>query len=86
MSTLTVQLPEFLHLRLQALAVQEGCSVDQFLAIAVAEKLSALDTLDFLRREASKAGRQDFESFLAAVPRGPVPETDRLPDEPRRNA
>ena len=80
MNTLTVQLPESLHRSIQALVDREGWSIDQFLASAAAEKMAALATLDFLRREAAQGRRQDFEEFLAAVPHGAVPETDRLPE------
>jgi Arc/MetJ-type ribon-helix-helix transcriptional regulator len=80
MNTLTVHLPESLHRSIQALVEREGWSIDQFLASAAAEKMAALTTLDFLRREAAQGRRQDFEEFLAAVPHGAVPETDRLPD------
>ena len=80
MNTLTVQLPESLHRSIQALVEGEGWSIDQFLASAVAEKMAVLTTLDFLRREAAQGRRQDFEEFLAAVPHGAVPETDRLPE------
>ena len=80
MNTLTVQFPESLHRSIQALVDREGYSIDQFLASAAAEKMAALTTLDFLRREAAQGHRQDFEEFLAAVPHGAVPETDRLPE------
>jgi len=80
MNTLTVQLPESLHRSIQALVDREGYSIDQFLASAAAEKMAALTTLDFLRREAAQGRRQDFEEFLAAVPHGAVSETDRLPE------
>ncbi len=80
MNTLTVQLPESLHRSIQALVDREGYSIDQFLASAAAEKMAALATLDFLRREAAQGRREDFDAFLAAVPHGPVPETDRLPE------
>ena len=80
MNTLTVQFPESLQRSLQALVEREGYSLDQFLASAAAEKMAALATLDYLRREAAQGSRQDFEDFLAAVPHGPVPETDRLPE------
>jgi Arc/MetJ-type ribon-helix-helix transcriptional regulator len=82
MNTLTVRLPESLHRSIQALVDREGYSIDQFLASAAAEKMAALATLDFLRREAAEGSRQDFEEFLAAVPHGPVPESDRLPESP----
>jgi|SRR5208282_802358 len=80
MSDVTFQLPESLHRSILALAEREGYSIDQFLASAAAEKLAALRTVDYLRREAAGARREDFERFLAAVPdREPI-ETDRLPE------
>ena len=45
---------------------------------AAAEKMAALRTLDYLRREAASGRREDFERFLAAAPdREPI-ETDRM--------
>ncbi|MGA2616924.1 MAG: hypothetical protein ABSF26_04885 [Thermoguttaceae bacterium] len=79
MSNVTFQLPESLRRSIQALAEREGYSIDQFLASAAAEKMAALRTLEYLRREAAGGRREDFERFLAAVPdRDPV-ETDRMP-------
>lgn len=80
MNTLTVQFPDSLRRSIQSLVDHEGYSIDQFLASAAAEKLAALTTLDFIRREAAQGLRGDFDAFLAAVPHGPVPETDRLPE------
>lgn len=80
MNALTVQFPDSLHRSIKALAEQEGYSIDQFLASAAAEKMAALMTLDFLRREAAQGRREDFERFLAAVPHRAPDETDRLPE------
>lgn len=80
MNSLTVQFPESLHRSIQALAEKEGWSIDQFLASAAAEKMAALMTLDYLRREASQGRREDFEEFLAAVPHRQPDESDRLPE------
>ncbi len=80
MSKLTVELPESLQRSIQALADQEGYSVDQFLASAAAEKMAALRTLEYLRREAASGRRADFERFLAAVPDHEPVETDRKPE------
>jgi hypothetical protein len=77
-SKLTVELPESLRRSIAALAEQEGYSIDQFLATAAAEKMAALRTLDYLRREAASGRRGDFDRFLAAVPSRPPIETDRL--------
>jgi hypothetical protein len=81
MSKLTVELPESLQRSIAALASQEGYSIDQFLATAAAEKMAAIRTLEYLRREAATGRREDFDRFLAAVPRRqPIAETDRLPE------
>jgi len=79
MSKLTVEIPESLQRSIQALAAQEGYSIDQFLASAAAEKMAALRTLDYLRQEAAKGNREEFDRFLSAVPAREPAETDRLP-------
>jgi predicted transcriptional regulator len=78
MSTVTVELPDSLKKRIEALAAQEGYSVSQFLASAAGEKLAVVLTMDYLRREASAGRREDFEKYLAAVPDVAPPENDRL--------
>ena len=80
MNPLTVQFPESLHRSIAALAEKEGWSIDQFLASAAAEKMAALMTLDYLRREAAQGRREDFDRFLAAVPHREPDESDRLPE------
>ena len=80
MSTLTIKLPESLMRSIEALAQEEGYSVDQFLASAAAEKMAALRTLDYLRREAACGRPEDFERFLAAVPDREPEDCDRLPE------
>ena len=80
MSKLTLELPESFQRRAALLAGLEGMSFEDFVALAVAEKLSALESVELLRREVAGAGRVAFERYLASVPHGPVPETDRLPD------
>jgi hypothetical protein len=78
MSTLTIQLPDSLKKNIEAVAAREGYSVDQFVASAVGEKLAAMMTVDYLRREAQSGRREAFERYLAAVPDVPPPEHDRL--------
>ena len=75
MTALTIRLPESLHREIKQLAKAEGVSINQFLTLAAAEKISALRTIDYLRAEAAKGGREDFEAFLAVVPdREPIEE------------
>jgi len=78
MSTATVELPDSLKARIEALAAKEGFTVSQFLASAAGEKLAAILTMDYLRREAGAGRREDFDRYLAAVPDVVPPESDRL--------
>jgi len=78
-SALTVRLPESLHKRIKDLARRDGYSINQFLATAAAEKMSALMTVEYLRDEAAKGSRVDFETFLNQVPSVEPVETDRIP-------
>jgi hypothetical protein len=78
MSTATVELPDSLKTRIEALAAKEGYSVSQFLASAAGEKFAAMLTMDYLRREASAGRREDFDKYLAAVPDVAPSENDRL--------
>jgi hypothetical protein len=71
MSTLTIQLPESLKKTIEELAAREGYSVSQFLASAAGEKVAAVMTMDYLRREAAAGRREDFDKYLAAVPNVP---------------
>jgi predicted transcriptional regulator len=78
MSTLTIELPDSLKQSIEELAAREGYSVSQFLASAAGEKLAAMMTMDYLRREAASGRREDFEHYLKAVPDVVPPEADQL--------
>lgn len=68
MSTLSVHLPESIHHNAIIYAEREGTSLDQLIATALAEKLAALATEDYIDRRAQRANREAFESALAHVP------------------
>ena len=78
MSTVTIQIPESLKKSIEALAAKEGYSVSQFLASAAGEKIAAMLTVEYLRREAQAGRREDFEKYLAAVPNVEPLEDDRI--------
>ena len=78
MSTLTIQLPEGLANELRQCADNEGVTVDQLLASAAAEKLSALLTEEHLRQRALRAKREDFLAFLDGSPDVPPMPDDEL--------
>lgn len=67
MSHLNIQLPDSLYKNLQTLAEQDGISVDQFIAAAVAEKIAALTTETYLEELAKRGSRDRYEAVLAKV-------------------
>ncbi|WP_102128273.1 YlcI/YnfO family protein [Deinococcus planocerae] len=80
MSKLSVRLPDSLHKRLKDLAKQEGVSVNQLISTAVAEKVSALLTEDYLSYLRERAARGSWEKFDAAMSLVPDADpADRLP-------
>ena len=68
MSKLSLRLPESLHKQVKALAKEEGVSVNQFVTTALAEKLSALLTQEYLGARAARGDRGAFERVIARVP------------------
>jgi hypothetical protein len=64
MSHLNVQLPDSLYKNLQTLAEQEGVSVDQFIVMAVAEKMAALTTETYLEELAKRGSRDKYEAVI----------------------
>ncbi len=74
MSALSLRLPDSIHNHIKEIARQEGVSINQFIASAVAEKISAIMTEDYLTERAKRAKRSDFTHILDNVPsRKPLP-------------
>lgn len=79
MSLLNVQLPDSLYRGLQELAARDGISIDQFVALAVAEKISALTTERYLQERARRGNRSNYEAVLSKVPDVEPESHDHLP-------
>lgn len=78
MSTISLRLPESLHKQARELAKKDNVSINQLITTALAEKLSALLTSEYLEERAKRGSRRKFERVLAKVrDREPV-EGDRL--------
>ena len=72
MSTMSLRLPESLHKQIRELAEKEGISINQLVATAVAEKMSALMAMEYLESRARRGSRDKFERALGKVkPRVP---------------
>jgi hypothetical protein len=68
MSALSLRLPASLHKHAKRLAAQEGISVNQLIGTALAEKLAALATEEYLQQRGKRASRRKFDAALAKVP------------------
>lgn len=68
MSALSLRLPHSLHDRARELARREGVSINQLVSAALAEKMSALLTEEYLEARARRGSRPRFLAALAEVP------------------
>lgn len=69
MSQMSLRLPDSLHKAVKELAEQENISANQFITLAVAEKISALMTLDWIERRAGRAPTAArYAELLAKAP------------------
>ena len=78
MSTLSLRLPDSLHEQVKELAKRDGISINQFVASAIAEKMSALLTEEYLKDRASKGNKNAFLKALKKVPDRDPEDFDRL--------
>ena len=74
MSSLNLRLPESLHQAARKIAKEDRVSINQFITTAVAEKISALKTEDYLGKRAKRGSRVKFERAMKKV-------TDNEPSE-----
>ena len=78
MSTLSIRIPDYLHKQVKNLAANEKISINQFITLALAEKLSALMTEDYIKERAKRASKDKFLKALEQVPDVEPEEYDRL--------
>ena len=72
MTALTVRLPNSVHQKVKELAERDEISVNQFIAAAVSEKMASVMTLDYLKAEAAKGNRSDFDRYMRLIPDFPA--------------
>lgn len=67
MSTISLRLPDSLHKQVRELARAEDVSINQLITTALAEKLSALMTVDYLRERGALGDRAAYDAVLGKV-------------------
>jgi hypothetical protein len=68
MSTFALRLPDSLYAHAKKLAERDQASLNQFIMVAVAEKVSALDTATFFEERAARGSQAKLKAILARVP------------------
>ena len=82
MSTLSLRLPRSIHEQVKELARSEGVSMNQFIALALAEKIASLQTVNYLEERAKRGSREKLLSVLAKAPEVEPEAYDRLDASP----
>jgi hypothetical protein len=78
MSTISLRLPDSLHESARALAEKENISINQLITLALAEKVSALMTEEYLGKRAKRGSKGKFHKAMAKVPDVEPEEQDKL--------
>lgn len=84
MSALSLRLPASIHRRLGEVAEREGVSINQLINSAVAEKISALLTEEYLAERAARGTRGRFLAVLRKVPDVEPDQVDRIEGRRKR--
>lgn len=79
MTVLSLRLPESLHRKVAELAEREGTSINQLINSAVAEKLAALLTEEYLEERGNRSNQRKFVTALAKASDIEPRETDSIP-------
>ena len=78
-STYPLRLPRSLKAAVEKLSKQDGTSVNQFLVMAVAEKVSALTTAEYFAERKARADMEAFDRILSRTGGEPPRPGDELP-------
>ena len=74
MSTISLSLPVSIHKRVKEIAKRERISINQLISTALAEKLSALMTQEYLEERAKRGSRKKFDGAISKIKdRAPQP-------------
>jgi hypothetical protein len=77
-STISLRIPDSLHRRVRELVAEEHISINQFITLALAEKVAALTAVDYLQERAKRGDRVKFERAMGKVADIEPEEQDRL--------
>ena len=76
MSSLSVRLPDSLHDSVREISKKDHISINQFIASAVAEKITAMETEEYLASRAERGNVNKFRAVMKKVKDRPADERD----------
>ena len=68
MSTLNISIPDSYHEMVKTVSKEDKISINQFIASAIGEKLSAMQTAAYLQKRAERGSREKFLVVLNNAP------------------
>jgi hypothetical protein len=80
-STYPLRLPVSIKAEAERLAAQDGSSLNQFVATAVAEKIAALRTADFFTGRKGRSNREAFRRLMTRKGGEPPQSGDEMPTD-----
>ena len=80
-STYPLRLPRSLKEAVERMSKEDGTSINQFVATAVAEKVSALQTARFFQDRRARADFKAFDRIMKRRGGKPPREDDEMPPE-----
>jgi predicted transcriptional regulator len=78
MSTVNIKVPDSLLKQAKEIAEQEDVTVEQLINSALAEKMAAWRTVEYLKERAARGDRSKFEQAMSKVSEAEPEAFDRL--------
>jgi hypothetical protein len=78
MNKITVSIPDSILNSARELAAEDKIGFDQFVASALAEKVAAIRSVEYLKQRGRIGSREAFDAVLNKVPAAPPVEPDRV--------
>ncbi len=68
MSTLSIRIPDSIHEIIKRMSKEDNISINQFIASAITEKVTAFETEDYIKNRGMSGDKKAFEKVLSKVP------------------
>ena len=68
MSTLSIRIPDSYHTMVKEVSKIDNISINQFITAAIGEKLTALQTENYLEKRSKKGSKEKFLAVLDKAP------------------